>query len=160
MKTVRAIRKVASLLLLVCLVVPLSRCDGTPFSEYAENEVGVETQIAVEPTISHTEEKAILGYETIVNSVKFGEAHTYSDYAEGILSLFLYVILFLGPVMFSTLKDRSQSILTLLSTFPAGFCIYIHVQIMQPLIGAWLCLISWVALSIASVFILVRGRNS
>lgn len=124
------IRKVASALLLLCFVLPLSRCtytnkDGVTSSNdfYAFSMVYAMAEEIVTRKINPIEN---IGY------------------------ILMYLAIFIFPTLYIFLKPMPQSVVTILSSIPAFYFLYPHFYLYIPLIGGWLALISWVILAIIS----------
>jgi hypothetical protein len=164
MKAVRVIRRLASLILLVCLALPLSKCDVPNGDEYTGDKSGVTAEAnadaGAKPDVPKSKDNVLWGYEAIAPSIEFGDDYTYEDYFGELFSSLPYVALLLGPILLAPLKDRVQSVLTLLCALPAAYCLVILLTLSQPLVGAWLALMSWVALLITNSILLVKDRSS
>ena len=125
------IRKIASTLLVLCFFLPLSKCTYT-------TKEGVHN--------SSTYYAFVWVYELAQD-----QANHKGNSLENIGFIFMYLVAFIFPIFYIFLKPIPQSIITLLSSLPALYILYVNMLALSPLIGSWLTLISWVALIIISL---------
>jgi len=121
-KTITLIKKAAALLLLVCFVLPLSRCT-------TKAEVGGQPKV----TDSYT-----YGYEIVEDAWDLQDLKT----------VFMVLIVFFVPAVCLRVKERPQAVTHFISSFVAAYVLYIWVFVFatNAEIGGILAVICWALL--------------
>jgi len=129
MELLNRIKKLASILLLICLFLPLSQCTQT-------------TSDGKETITVH------YGYKMLTNSVD----QSFNDGVDWdlVFGTLIYFSFFFTPLIILALKIPAQQIAAVLFTFPAGYITYIHLFTFTPRIGIWLAAALWAIIAIAS----------
>ena len=125
MELLQRIKKLASILLLICLLLPLSQCSGP--SKNGQEIITVH-----------------YGYQMLANPAK----EIFNDCADWdlLFVIFIYLAFFFAPLISLALKTPIQQIVTIAFAFPAGYASFIHFFIMTPRIGIWLATLLWLML--------------
>ena len=131
MNKISLVRKIASALLLLCFVLPLSECTYTDKSGVASKNTFY----------------AYVWVCALAKDVVALKANP----LESVGAIFMYLTTFIFPILYVFLKPLPQSIITILSSMSASYVLYINMFSFSPLIGSWLTLISWITLVIISL---------
>jgi hypothetical protein len=138
------IKKIASILLVVCFVLPLSRC--TP-------KAPPEGQISADTTYTYGFEIAQEGW----NDIK-------AKKADGMVNLLAVIVVFFLPIVCLSLNERLQAPIYFFSTFVAAFFLFIWVFLFKTSaeIGGIIAIACWTLLFFASnvtIFDLWRSKR-
>lgn len=148
------IRKIASILLLLCFVLPLSTCtikakakaESQTQAQAASNSEAIEQEV--------TEDSSLHGYDIMqsaFDNFKEGEA------TGGSMTLLTVLLVFFLPFGLLRLKETPQAIITFFASIGAGFALFFWLFFGRtPQIGGVLAIVSWC--SLFSLSLVVLGR--
>ncbi|KQZ44014.1 hypothetical protein [Duganella sp. Root1480D1] len=124
-KSLEVIKRVAAVLLMVCFVLPLSRCSGRPD---LEGHTGADTRL--------------YGYEMAQDALR----DVQSEKFKGVITLAGLFIVFFVPAACMGLKDRLQAPIYLSSSIAAGFLLYswVFVFATSAQYGGVIAVICWI----------------
>lgn len=141
MELLNRIKKLASILLLICLFLPLSQCTESTKDGKESVTVHYGYQILVDSTI-----------ELFNEGIDWGK----------IISIFVYFSFFFAPLLILKLKTPIQQIIIIILLLPSYYIIYIHVATYTPRVGIWLSAVLWTIIAIANLIELynhIKQRN-
>ena len=125
----RLFRRWASLLLAICFVLPLSRCD-------AGMDAGHDSPMLAQPTS---------GYDVMRQGLRDLEA---GEFSEGLARTMVAVLVFFLPVAMWKVPDAGQALVHVAATPVAGCIVYgwVFAFARQPLVGGFLVTACWAML--------------
>lgn len=132
------IRKISAILLLLCFVLPLSKCTTTKTTETGKAVVADEYQIGYKVVQK--------GFTQIENG----------DISTGLIQLLAVVNVFFLPLICLGLREKLQIPIHLIAGISAGYFLFIWVFLTTPLYGGILALACWVMLFSMSIVVLIR----
>jgi hypothetical protein len=151
-------KKIASLLLLVCFVLPLSKCSMVKKAEPVVGIVADQPGAVPTPSVPHSPPVVFYGYEVLGAGV--------GDVAEGkfkdIPFLCLWAVAFFAPAASLLIREPWRSGIQFFAAFPSLFVLQVVVFIQTPLFGGLLALACWsvlLILSSATLWISFRERK-
>lgn len=161
--TVAWLRRAISLLLLVCLALPLARCSVVkePVADVAVSDVQPGAQNPPrEPTqvVQYRENKPVYAGRMILDQFEEVADAKFSD----LLHLVMLVVIFFLPLLTLVFRPLTQARIHALAALPAlGYLVLIIYGLMgEALSGGWLAMASWLALFILGVHAIVADFRS
>ena len=140
MGTIRRLRIATSLVLLICFVLPMSKCT----TREKDGSVSFDYQFP---------------FENITNGIK-------AIHSDGLLGadssplIFATLIVFFSPIGLLQLSGRTQSILHICLGIPAEWLLYYWTTVGQPQIGGLLSMASWGLLMALGLISLRATKNA
>jgi len=144
------IRKIASLLLLLCFVLPLSTCES---KRQPQQEVQPPTQSQAGNTQTVQEnvakDKSLYGY--VLLSDGWDDLRKNKTPASS-MTMFAVIIVFFLPCCLLTLREKVQAIISLLASVVASYVLFIWVFFCgTPRVGGMLAITCWSSLFLISL---------
>ncbi|MBC3917877.1 hypothetical protein H8L32_10365 [Undibacterium sp. CY18W] len=163
MRNLSLIRKVASLLLLICFVLPLSKCESAkePVTESAEKPVTAKTPVKETSKDSVYVDGYLYPYKLAQQGLNRIQEGTLGF---GMLDLLEIVIVFFLPFILLFVREKPQTIITAVASVFVGFPLFFWVFFWgNPEWGGILAVICWIvllAISLITLFQWWRQRKS
>ncbi|MFZ6735678.1 hypothetical protein ACO0LG_27410 [Undibacterium sp. Ji42W] len=150
------IRKISSLLLLLCFVLPLSTCgskmqpqQGTQSQSHSPNSQSMQNETAKETLKETAKDDSLYGY--VLLSDGWGDLCKNKTMASSATLFAVFAVFFL-PCGLLVLKEKAQAIITLLASVLAGPALFFWVLVWgKPQVGGVLAIICWISLFIVSL---------
>lgn len=135
MELITKLKKLASILLLLCLFLPLSQCTQHTGDGKKTTTVHYGHQILIDSAI-----------ETFDNGFDW----------EALLGTFIFFSFIFAPLVSLAFRNPTQQIIAILFAFPASLTNYVHIVVFTPRIGIWCATLLWALIVIASLIELYR----
>lgn len=157
------IRKIASLLLLLCFVLPLSKCESKMHTQpeaqsQTANSPSKQNESASEAVKGNSEAtvKVDFLYAYVLLRDGWEDVQKNKTMASSLTMLAVLAVFFL-PCALLALKEKPQAIITLLASVPAGFALFMWVLVWgTPQAGGVLAIICWISLLLVSLVYSLR----
>lgn len=147
------LRKLASLLLLVCFVLPLSKCGPRKAEPVVGNVYSAAVTAPPHAEVAKFEDVIWYGYEVLEDLVTRVAAGKFREMP----FLIVMVVAFFVPAATMGLREPWRSTCQLLAPFPSLYVLQVLTFIGTPQFGGLLALTCWVILLILSTWSLWRS---
>jgi len=148
------IRKIASVLLLLCFVLPLSTCSFKPDKATSSSSKEAAASSAEENAQQTKKDESLYAYEIVKTA--FDDLRK-DELTGGSLTMLAVFVVFFLPCCLLGLKEKPQAIITILAAIGAGFTLFFWVFFGRtPQIGGMLAIMCWSSLLLVSLIYSVR----
>ena len=145
-------RKIASVLLLLCFVLPLSTCSFVHDQAGSSKESAASS--AAENAPQAKKDKPLYAFE--IAEIAFNDLRK-GELTDGSLTMLAVFLVFFLPCCLLALKEKPQAIVTILAAMGAGFTLFFWVFFGRtPQIGGMLAIVCWCSLLLVSLIYSVR----
>ncbi|MFZ6678950.1 hypothetical protein [Undibacterium sp. Tian12W] len=148
------IRKISSLLLLLCFVLPLSKCESKMQPQKEAQSQTANDQVKQNEAAKNVAKEAVkddllYGYVLLMNG--WEDLRKNKTLASSVTLLAVLSIFFL-PCVLLVLKEKPQVLITLLASMLAGPALFFWVLVCgTPQVGGVLAIICWISLFLVSL---------
>jgi hypothetical protein len=150
MLTFSLIRKIASVLLLLCFVLPLSTCSFNADVKQANGETSA-SAIDASKSVKPAENQNKVLYATQILRSAWDELQE-GNFSNAIANVLAVVNVFFLPCALLALKEKPQTLISFVASFTAGYILFLWVFFGRtPQIGGVLAVICWASLLVISM---------
>ncbi|MFZ6653754.1 hypothetical protein [Undibacterium sp. TJN19] len=155
MLTFSLIRKIASVLLLLCFFLPLSTCSFKSEPKQGTDAVGASVADA-NKTAKPAENQDNVLYATEMLHSGWEELKE-GNFSNAIVNFLAIVTVFFLPCAVLAVKEKPKAIISFVASFPAGYILFFWVFLGRtPQIGGVLAVICWASLLVISVLTMLN----